>query len=346
MLVVSGFHLAIVAGCLFWLARRLRLPRVPATFATIVASLAYALFTGFATPVQRSLLMVALYLIGRLFYRERTPLNTIGFAALCLLAVSPRSLFDSGFQMTLLAVVSIGGVAAPLHQCTVHPYLSAIRNLRLVAVDVKLPAHLAQFRVTLRMIAVGLQRAGSRRIGWDFFPWAVHLMLRCIELFAVSCVVELAMTLPMAIYFHRITVFALPVNILILPLLIVLMPAALATLFVLLVWPTAAFVPAMAAAFLLHFGVGLVHLFGSLAWGDFRIPGPLLSQSLIFCMLLGAAIAFACRVNREGGRWQRFAAWAALVVAAVAVVAPRPIQHPTNALLVEALDVGQEILCF
>src|SRR6185369_145725 len=109
------------------------------------------------------------------------------------------------------------------------------------------------------------------------------------------------------------TVFALPVNILILPLLVVLMPAALLTLFVLLVWPTAAFVPAMAAAFLLHVGVGLVHLFGSLAWGDFRIPGPLLWQSLIFCMLLGAAIILACRANREGGRWQRFAAWAALV---------------------------------
>ena len=341
MLVVSGLHLAIVAGCLFWLARRLRLPRVAATFVTIVVSLAYALFTGFATPVQRSLLMVTLYLLGRLLYRERTPLNTIGFAALCLLSVSPRSLFDSGFQMTLLAVVSIGGVAAPLLQCTAHPYLSAIRNLQLVAIDVKLPAHLAQFRVTLRMIAVGLQRAGSRHIGWDFFPWAVRLTLRCIELFAVSCVVELAMTLPMAIYFHRITVFALPVNILILPLLVVLMPAALVTLVVLLVWPTAALVPAMAVAFLLHVGVGLVHLFGSLAWGDFRIPGPLLWQTLAFCALLGAAIFLAWRANREGGHWQRFAAFVALIVAAFAAIAPRPIQHPTDALLVEALDVGQ-----
>ena len=116
MLVVSGFHLAIVAGCLFWLARRLRLPRVPATFITIAASFAYALFTGFATPVQRSLFMVTLYLLGSLLYRERSPLNTIGFASLCLLAVSPRSLFDSGLQMTLLAVVSIGGVAVPLLQ--------------------------------------------------------------------------------------------------------------------------------------------------------------------------------------------------------------------------------------
>src|SRR6266567_1624633 len=57
MLVVSGFHLAIVAGCIFWIAKRLRLPRVPATLVTIAASFAYAVFTGFATPMQRSLWM-------------------------------------------------------------------------------------------------------------------------------------------------------------------------------------------------------------------------------------------------------------------------------------------------
>ena len=64
MLVVSGFHLAIVAGCLFWVAKRLRLPRVPATLAHDFVSFAYALFTGFATPVERSLWMVTLYLLG------------------------------------------------------------------------------------------------------------------------------------------------------------------------------------------------------------------------------------------------------------------------------------------
>ena len=49
--------------------------------------------------------------------------------------------------MTLLAVVSIGGVAAPLLANTVHPYLTATRDLRLVALDVKLPPRQAQFRV-------------------------------------------------------------------------------------------------------------------------------------------------------------------------------------------------------
>ena len=384
MLVVSGFHLAIVAGCLFWVARRLRLPRVPATVVTILASFAYALFTGFATPVQRSLWMVTLYLLGRLLYRERNVMNTIGFAALCLLAFSPRSLFDASFQMTLLAVVSIGGVAAPLLQSTVHPYLTATRDLRLIALDVKLAPRLAQFRVILRMIAAGLRTAAdpgfnsvpgpaesaaetgpqltlfhaaitapvtvflaaihdrlAASIAWRLFPWAVRFVLRAFELLVVSCVVELAMTLPMALYFHRITVFALPVNIFILPLLAVLMPAALITLLALLVWPSAAVVPAMIVAVFLHIGTGLVHLFGSLAWGDFRIPAPLLWQSLVFCALLAVAIALANMAASTGVRWARRAVWAALLMGAAVAVLPRPVEHPRDALLMEAIDVGQ-----
>jgi len=340
MLVVSGFHLAIVAGCLFWMARRLRLPRVPATLLTIAASFGYALFTGFATPVQRSLWMVALYLLARLVYRERSPLNTIGFAALCLLAVSPRSLFESSLQMTLLAVVSIGGVALPLLQGTIHPYLAATRDLRLTAIDGKLAPRQAQFRVVLRLFAAAVEEAWNgpfaARIAWRIFPRTVRWFLRIGELLAVSCIVELAMTLPMALYFHRITVFALPVNVFILPLLAVLMPAALATLLALAVWPGAAVVPGAVVAVFLHIGTGLVRLFGSLPYGDFRIPTPLLGQSFAFCALLAAAIVLA-----RGGPWAHRAAWVALGLAAMAAVLPRPVDHPHNALLVEAIDVGQ-----
>lgn len=336
MLVVSGLHLAIVAGCIFWMARRLRLGRIAATLVTIAASFGFALLTGFGTPVQRSLWMVTLYLLGRLVYRERSPLNTIGFAALCLLVVSPRSLMDSSFQMTLLAVVAIAGVAAPLLAATVHPYLTATRDLRLVAIDVKLPPRIAQFRVIVRMIAARLQRAVSTWIGWQVFPGTVRVALRCAELLVVSCVVELAMTLPMALYFHRITVFALPVNMMIVPLLVVLMPVALVTVLLVWIWPGAAAIPAMLAAALLHAGVGLVRVFGSARFGDFRIPAPVGWQAVAFCVLLGAAMVLA-----RGRRWAQRGAWAAMLLAATAVVWPRPVEHPRNALLVEAIDVGQ-----
>ncbi len=335
MLVVSGFHLAIVAACIFFVAKRLRLTRVPATLITIGASFAYALFTGFATPVQRSLLMITLYLLGRLLYREKSPLNTIGFAALCLLAASPRSLFDSSLQMTLLAVLVIAGIAAPLLQNTLHPYLQATRNLEITALDVKLPPRVATMRHLLRYIRI-LCPMASPFITRRAIPWAVRFAIRAGELVIVSCIVELAMALPMAVYFHRITIFALPVNIVILPLLAVLMPAALLTILLLAVWPAAATVPAVVVALVLHFAVGLVRLFGGLRFGDLRVATPLVWQTAAFCLLLAAAIVFA-----RGARFERRLAWTAMLLAALVAVVPRPIDHPHNALLVEAIDVGQ-----
>ena len=380
MLVVSGFHLAIVAACILWAARRMRIPRVPATLLTILMSFAYALFTGFATPVQRSLWMVTLYLLGRLVYRQRSPLNTIGFAALCLLAVSPRSLFDAGLQMTLLAVVAIAGIAAPLLANTIHPYLLATRDLEITAIDVKLPPAQAHFREVLRIFSNAFQELSQPKSSaeqpfnaeleptqnsqlvlttqpaadrpksptnanshttfsrWPshIVPFAIRSTLRVVELLVVSCVVELAMALPMALYFHRITLFALPVNLFILPLLVILMPAALLTLCIALISSTAATVPAIFAAIPLHIGTALVRFFGSFTLGDFRIPAPLFLQSAAFCALFAVSI-----LSAGGNHRQRRAACIALLLAAIAAVAPRPIQHSRNAMLVEAIDVGQ-----
>ncbi|WP_109486157.1 ComEC/Rec2 family competence protein [Occallatibacter savannae] len=341
MLVVSGLHLGIVAGCIFWTTRRIRLPQLPATIITITASCAYALFTGFAAPVQRSLWMVSLYLIGRLVYRQRNVLNTIGFASLCLLASSPRSLFDASLQMTVLAVISIGGIAVPLLEKTVHPYLTATRDLRLLALDVKLPPSQAQFRVLLRMFSFALSRAAGKLIGRTLFPRTVRTFLRCLEALVVSCIVELAMALPMATYFHRITVFALPVNLIILPLLVVLVPSALLTLMTTFISPTIAGVAAVVTAMLLHLAVGLIHLFAVIRTGDYRMPAPLPAQTAAFSVLLGASLLLACLANNWKSRWLRRSACLAILLAAIVVVLPRPIDHPRQALLVEAIDVGQ-----
>jgi competence protein ComEC len=232
-------------------------------------------------------------------------------------------------------------VAAPLLQGTFHPYAAATRDLKLVAIDIKLSPPLAQFRVLMRMLAERLQRAASSTIAWRVFPWCLRLAVHLVELVVISCVVELAMTLPMALYFHRITIFALPVNLLILPLLAVLMPAALITLLALAVWPSAAVFPAMVVALVMHVGVAVVRIFGSLAFGDFRIPGPLLWQAAAFCAMLGAAIVLARGSLKSADRRLRVGAWIALALAALASVLPRPVDRPHGAMLVEAIDVGQ-----
>jgi competence protein ComEC len=338
MLVVSGFHLAIVAGFFFWLAGRMRLPRLPATLLTLAAAALYALFTGFATPVQRSLWMVAIYLLTRLLYRERNVLNTVGLAALLLLAASPRSFFEASFQMTLLAVTAIGGIALPLLKSTIHPWLTALRHLDEVRRDPADSPRAAQFRLAMRMMAeeIAGENAGRLRrwLGWTLFPALVRFLLRAAEWVAVSCVIELAMALPMAIYFHRITLFALPVNVLILPLLLLLMPLALVLLMVLAVWPAAAAIPAAPVAVVLHLGVGMVHFFARAEFADYRIAGPGVLQIALYAALLALALGLAQQQRRR-------LAWCALLLAALIAVWPRPVEHPRHALWFEVLDVGQ-----
>src|SRR5262249_46988510 len=95
LFVVSGMHVALLAGMVFWLARRLRSREWLATFATLAVTFAYALLTGFGAPVQRALFMTTVFLIARLLSRERSVLNALGAAALAVLVLSPASLAES-----------------------------------------------------------------------------------------------------------------------------------------------------------------------------------------------------------------------------------------------------------
>src|ERR1700761_8895519 len=297
LLVVSGMHLAIFAGCIFALARLLRLPRFWSTTVTIACSFAYALLAGFGEPVQRSFWMVTLYLLSRLLFRERNSLNAIGFAALCLLALGPRSLAGASFQMTLLSVLIVAGVAVPVAEHTFAPYLHAARNLGLIAIDPGLPPRLAQFRVTLRLIADHLQPFTGRRLARFLLPAVVRLMLRILELLLVSALIELAMSLPMAIYFHRVTALGLPVNLLVVPLIGLALPSALITFATLLVWPALGVVPGTVTAVLLHAINGIVRLFSVMAAGDIRISDPGALAILAGILLIGLAV-WAARNSR------------------------------------------------
>jgi competence protein ComEC len=335
LLVVSGMHLAIFAGLVFWIAGRLRLQRGIATVVTILLSFAYAVFTGFGQPVQRSFWMVALYLVARLLWREKNALNAIGFAGLCLLVFDPNALFEAGFQMTLLSVIAIGGIAAPIMERSFAPYLRATRTLSLVALDPSLPPPVAQFRVSLRLIAEHLGPLLGRRFASKVIPASIRLLLRAAELLLISVTIELVMSLPMAIYFHRITVLALPVNVLIVPFLGVLLPSALLTFVVLLLLPSLAVFPAAVTAGLLHVVVGTIQTFANLRSGDFRIPGPQTGAIAGFILLL----AFAIWAVRR--RFGIPVAVVALLGAALLVIVPRSMERRSGVLEVTAIDVGQ-----
>ncbi|HTZ89617.1 MAG TPA: ComEC/Rec2 family competence protein [Alloacidobacterium sp.] len=335
LLVVSGMHLAIFSGLVFFVARTIRMPHLAATCITILLSFCYALFTGYGQPVQRSFWMITLFLFGRLLWRERSALNAIAFAALALLAMSPQALFEAGFQMTLLSVLAIAGIAAPLAEKTFAPYLAALRELWLLPIDPVLPPRVAQFRVSLRLIVEHARPIVGRHLS-NCIPFLMQLSLRALELLLVSAIVELVMSLPMALYFHRITAVALPVNFLVVPLLGILLPSAILTLLAVLIVPAVAFLPAAATAALLHTILAAIHLFANSMTGDLRTPTP----SITAIVLWMTGTAFAIWMIRQR-RLAITVALAALAIAASIAVFPHRMLYRPGALEVTTIDVGQ-----
>jgi competence protein ComEC len=336
LLVVSGMHLAIFSGLVFWMTRRLRLPRVAASLATVALSFGYALFTGFGQPVERAFWMVTLYLVGRLLWREKHPLNAIGFAALVMLALRPAAVADAGLQMTLLSVLAVAGIAVPVAERTFGPFLRGTRDLWLVPVDPSLPPRVAQFRVSLRMVALALRPRLGSKLALKGVPRCVRFGLQVLQLVTTSVAIEALMALPMALYFHRVTAVALPVNLMIVPLLGILLPLALLFLAMVLMIPKAAFVGAAPLALLLHGAAGLVRVFGGLRVGDLRMPAPaglavcgavaLIGSSLVLVRMRRLALP-ACGVE--------------LAAAMVLLVLPRAVLHRDGALEITTIDVGQ-----
>jgi competence protein ComEC len=140
LFVVSGLHVTLLAGMVYWLARRLWLRERIAALLTLALSTAYALLTGFGAPVQRALWIAAIFLVTRLLGRDRSVLNTLGAAALGVLVLSPRSLFEASFQMTFLAVMAIGGIAVPLGERSFLPFARATRRMDLVRLEMAIPS--------------------------------------------------------------------------------------------------------------------------------------------------------------------------------------------------------------
>jgi len=336
LLVVSGLHITIVIGLIFWLARKLRMGQLSATLLAISLALPYAFLTGFAPPVQRALWLSAVYLFSRILYRERAALNAIGIASVGVLAQNPSPLFDSSFQMTFLAVLAIAGVAMPLIESTLAPYLRGVRLPKQLRLDPFLPPKVAQMRVLLRMYVERLRYIVGPRWGWRLPFGIVRWGLRFAEAMIVALVVELAMVLPMAVYFHRITLVALPANLFGLPLLAFLLPLALVTFLLGCIHPALAVPSGAVTALLLHAISWLIHLFGNLAASSLRTPNPPTWSLICFA----AAWITALWLVRLSRRW-KLAALAAIFVGSLLVLWPVPITRHRGVLEVTAIDVGQ-----
>jgi len=337
VLVVSGMNLGILAFVVFWLLRRLRIGDFWASLATALLGFGYAYLCDWGSPIVRSALMLLFYLVTRLLYRDRAPVNAVAGAALGILLLEPRALLDPSFQLTFLSVLAIAGIGVPIIERTSQPYRRALRRLDATAYDFSFAPRLAQFRLDLRMIAGRVRRFVGTRGAYLLLPGGLSFLLGVYEVLLISALMQVSLALPMAWYFHRATTLALPANALVIPLTEILMPAAALAVGLAYISLSLAKLPALIGGLALQGITGTIHLVGRLRLADLRVAPPSPEVALAAAVALALALA---TVRRQ--RWLAVFGLTTLLVSAlwITMVPPRPRVH-WGAMEVTAIDVGQ-----
>lgn len=113
---VSGLHVMIFAAVFRHLLRLLGAPGRLADGVVIPMLFFYVLITGLAPSAIRAAVMASVVLAGPLGERSPRLLNSLGLAALVLLAWDTRQLFSPGFQLSFAVVLAIALWAKPITQ--------------------------------------------------------------------------------------------------------------------------------------------------------------------------------------------------------------------------------------
>ncbi|MCS6816116.1 MAG: ComEC/Rec2 family competence protein [Acidobacteriota bacterium] len=222
IVVISGLHVGFLAGMLFavisWYTRR----SFWRAFGTLIPLWGYALMVGGQPPVWRATVMVTVFLLASLLFRQAPVANNLGIAALVLLVITPQQLFSPSFHLSFVAAGSLALLVAPLiarlqaigswRPTPEHPYppqsSEIVRRLAecLFWNERQFQREQKTSLIRFRLEKGSLARALNR---FRLQPLVRALVLSLL----VSSIVQLAMLPLMVEYFHRTALIGIALNV-------------------------------------------------------------------------------------------------------------------------------------
>jgi len=150
IIAISGMHLALIYVMLIWIFSRIpfiKRSKIIKVIFILSCLWIFSLLTGAGASILRAAVMFSCIAIGENFARKSSIYNSLAASAFILLCYNPYFLWDVGFQLSYLAVLSIVIFQRPLY------HLLYIKNKGLnylwALVSVSLAAQIFTFPVCL-----------------------------------------------------------------------------------------------------------------------------------------------------------------------------------------------------
>ena len=162
ILALSGLHLGIIYLLLTRLTlgrRRMWLTQVP----VVLGIWAFALITGLSTSVVRAAMMISLYAVFSLGGRRQSPLGVLSFTAIIMLLFNSDSLYDIGFQLSLMAMLGIL-VFVPLFE-------------RMVSIRWLMEHRVVKWLMAMMTMSVAAQLTTAPLVAYHFGRFSTYFLL-------------------------------------------------------------------------------------------------------------------------------------------------------------------------
>lgn len=241
VLVISGLHISFIGGLMFLAIRRFTKRRLLQCLFPAVVVWAYSLAVGAEASVVRAALMFTFAGLAPIVFRQASSLNALGGAALVLLVHSPKQIFDPSFQLTFLSVLSIVVIAWPLllnfsaigawHPTRSAPFPPACSPVLRSLCEVLFWSE-RKWQQELDRSAHHCRLFKASPTVWLERYRLQHCLRYLFGAVVVSGSVQVVLLPLMIVYFHRLSIASLVLNIVVSVLLAILVAVALLALLI------------------------------------------------------------------------------------------------------------------
>ncbi len=361
ILVISGLHITFIGGLLLLIIRIFTRDRWLQFGITVTVMWSYTLAVGGDVPVVRAAIMFTVLLFSFVIYRRGTLLNSLGFCALALLVWQPSDLFDPSFQLTFVSVGSIIAIAYPAIEklreigswtpTTVRPFPPRVpqwlsRSCEIIFWN---PA-VWSIESKQQIWSAALYRREIPR--WLLYGGVQRAIRSLADGVIVSLIVQVCMLPLSVVYFHRVSLSSVFLNLWVgLFIAIESFAAVVGATFLLIGRPLALpfFKIAEFANALMLAAPGM---FSENGWASFRLPAYTGAGAAIYfvyflpLLILAIGIAFWDPFSTQRTRRGRLyslviAGFSVLLLAALIIIHPFSADRPDGKLHIDILDVGQ-----
>lgn len=252
---VDGLRIGLLAGIILAMLRALRLPRFVCGLLAIPVIWFYAGITGWPASAVRAAVMMTVIIGGWIGRRPTDLLNSLAGAAFVILLWDPAQLFQAGFQLSFLVVLSIA-LVLPLIRNLFHGWIFKKDPFLPDALQPRWPAPLHKA--------------------------ALFIIDTC----AVSLAAWLGSIPLAAAYFHLFTPVSVPANIIVVPITALALVSIIGSLLTAPIFPAVAILFNNASWFFMKAIIAVSNVSAHWQPGSFNVSAPLPVTFALYYLVL------------------------------------------------------------